>query len=162
MGDRIQQIREALPDTMDEEFPSWRCTRRRAIHLGVVLISAGLVLSLALLAYGWIQRREADRQRAMRGRTIELIDPLERIGSGPVTFVWRPSIISATYTVELLDADYRVIWSNPSTSEVEAGLPPEIRAGLRMGQIHYWQVRGFDLESREVSRSDLQELRLDR
>lgn len=154
----VHQARETFHETMDEEFPAWRLGRRRALQAGMLVVLCCLAVGAGMYARGWLRQREADRQSQLKGRIIQLIDPLGSASPGPITFVWRPSPICTGYEVELCDSEYRLIWSNPLTSEAEVELPRESRILLQPGQTYYWRVRGFDRDSREVAGSELQEL----
>ncbi len=158
LGATLHEVRSSFKETMDEEFPNWRRRKQVAIRALRMLSIAAVSIALAFLARAWVQRKADEQQRAVRGRVIDLIDPLEPVREEQITFAWRPSPISSYYRVELLDSEYHRIWSNALTREVEVELPREVRAKLTAGETYYWQVMGFDSAFHEVSRSPIQEM----
>jgi hypothetical protein len=117
-------------------------------RVAVWLAAAAAVAIVALGPLVWRSRPEAD---GIRGSSLQPLAPVGAVVP-PLRVQWTSPVETAGYTVEVRDAEQRLLFSLAGAGE-EVALPAERLAGLTPGRTYWWTVVAREPSGEEVMRS---------
>jgi hypothetical protein len=126
----------------------WSLTRLAAA--AILVLAAGLGFQLMRSAPPELP--DPGRGEAVRGATIEVLEPLGDLSDAPAELRWAPWNGAAAYRVRIVEVDGTVLWelrlpaaspARPGTPFETALLPGEVRARLQRAVTYRWTVEAL-------------------
>jgi hypothetical protein len=133
-----------------ERLPDKKAIWRQPVVKPAVAALAGVLL-IAILVVSVSRLAERPATRGGTGARIALVFPVKaEAPRDGLEFKWQGMSAASSYTVEIFDKSFRLIWRSERVAGTEARPPADVLGRLTAGETYYWSVAAATDDLREV------------